>query len=133
MRSRRTVTSQVAAQQTEPKEHRSVSVGWGAGAAVQSVTLTVRRGGPTGALRSARTTALGTGGDRRSLPLSVGILPGDDTDTPVWIEALGCGDPNGCTPTTALVAQRAVVRFTRGHTEEVPLLLSLRVRGRRLR
>jgi hypothetical protein len=99
-------------------------VAWGAGAAVQSVTLTVRRNGPAGALRSARTTALGTGGDRRSLPLAVGILPGDDTDTPVWIEALGCDDPNGCTPTTAVVAQRAVVRFTRGRTEEVPLLLA---------
>ncbi|MDP3212795.1 MAG: SUMF1/EgtB/PvdO family nonheme iron enzyme [Deltaproteobacteria bacterium] len=99
-------------------------VAWGAGATVQSVTLTVRRGGPAGPLRSDRTTALGTGGDRRSLPLVVGILPGDDTDTPVWIEALGCGDPNGCTPTTAVVAQRAVVRFTRGQTEEVPLLLA---------
>jgi formylglycine-generating enzyme len=99
-------------------------VAWGAGAAVQSVTLTVRRGGPAGPLRSARTTALGLGGDRRPLPLSVGILPGDDTDTPVWIEALGCGDPNGCAPSTAVVAQRAVVRFTRGQTEEVPLLLA---------
>jgi hypothetical protein len=99
-------------------------VAWGAGAAVQSVTFTVRRGGPTGPLRSARTTALGVGGDRRPLPLSVGILPTVDIDTPVWIEALGCGDPNGCTPMTAVVAQRAVVRFTRGHTEEVPLLLA---------
>ncbi|MDO9018706.1 MAG: hypothetical protein Q8S73_07770 [Deltaproteobacteria bacterium] len=67
---------------------------------------------------------LGTGTDRQSLPLLVGVLPGDDTDTPVWIEALGCGDPNGCTPSVAIVAQRAVVRFTRGQTEEVPLLLA---------
>jgi hypothetical protein len=99
-------------------------VAWGAGRTVQSITLTVRRGGPTGPLRSTRTTALGMGGERRTLPLSVGILPGDDTDTPVWIEALGCGDPNGCTPSTAVVAQRAVVRFTRGQTEEVTLLLA---------
>lgn len=99
-------------------------VAWGAGRTVQSVTLTVRRGGPTGPLRSARTTALGMGGERRPLPLMVGILPTVDADTPVWIEALGCGDPNGCTPMTAVVAQRAVVRFTRGQTEEVPLLLA---------
>lgn len=99
-------------------------VAWGAGRTVQSVTLTVRRGGPTGPLRSARTTALGTGGERRPLPLLVGIVSADDTDTPVWIEALGCRDPNGCTVATAVVAQRAVVRFTRGQTEEVPLLLA---------
>lgn len=99
-------------------------VAWGAGAAVQAITLTVRRSGPTGPLRSARTTALGAGGERRSLPLLAGILPGDDLDTPVWIEALGCGDPNGCSPSAAVVAQRAVVRFTRGQTEEVTLLLA---------
>lgn len=99
-------------------------VPWGAGASVQSVSLTVRRGGPTGPLRSARTTTLGVGGERRPLPLLVGVLPGDDTDTPVWIEVLGCGDPNGCTASTAVVAQRAVVRFSRGQTEEVPLLLA---------
>jgi sulfatase modifying factor 1 len=99
-------------------------IAWGAGRTVQSVTLTVRRGGPTGPLRSARTTALGVGGERRPLPLLVGILPTVDTDTPVWIEVLGCGDPNGCTAATAVVAQRAVVRFAIGQTEEVPLLLA---------
>lgn len=99
-------------------------VAWGAGRTVQSVTLTVRRGGPTGPLRSARTTALGVGGERRPLPLLVGIVPTDDTDTPVWIEALGCRDPNGCTAATAVVAQRAVVRFAVGQTQEVPLLLA---------
>lgn len=99
-------------------------VAWGAGRTVQSVTLTVRRGGPTGPLRSARTTALGVGGERRPLPLLVGIVPADDTDTPVWIEALGCRAPNGCTVATAAVAQRAVVRFAVGQTEEVTLLLA---------
>jgi len=99
-------------------------VAWGAGRTVQSVTLTVRRGGPTGPLRSARTTALGVGGERRPLPLLVGIVPADDTETPVWIEALGCRDPNGCTAMTAAVAQRAVVRFAVGQTQEVPLLLA---------
>ena len=45
-------------------------------------------------------------------------------DTPVWVEALGCGDPNGCTTTTARVSQRAVVRFRLGQTEELPMLLA---------
>ncbi|MDB4930182.1 MAG: hypothetical protein JWM10_2666 [Myxococcaceae bacterium] len=98
---------------------------WGAGQTVQSVVLTVRRGGATGPLRSARTTALGEGGERRALPLLVGVTAGDDdVETPVWVEALGCGDPNGCTAATARVAQRAVVRFARGATQEVTLLLA---------
>jgi len=97
---------------------------WGAGQWVQSVVLTVRREGATGPLRSARTTALGAGGERRALPLLVGVTAGDDTDTPVWIEALGCGDLNGCTAATAVVAQRAVVRFTQEETQEVTLLLA---------
>lgn len=42
----------------------------------------------------------------------------------MWIEALGCGDPSGCSAAGAVVAQRAVVRFARGQTEEVPLLLA---------
>lgn len=54
----------------------------------------------------------------------MGVTAGDDLDTPVWIEALGCGGPNGCTAATAVVAQRAVVRFTRGETQEVTLLLA---------
>ncbi|MDO9018022.1 MAG: hypothetical protein Q8S73_06915, partial [Deltaproteobacteria bacterium] len=100
-------------------------VAWGAGQRVQSVVLTVRRGGSTGPLRSARTTALGEGGERRALPLLVGVIAADgDVETPVWIEALGCGDPNGCSAAGAVVAQRAVVRFARGQTEEVPLLLA---------
>ncbi|MDP3220504.1 MAG: hypothetical protein Q8S73_40805, partial [Deltaproteobacteria bacterium] len=100
-------------------------VAWGEGQSVQSVVLTVRRGGATGPLRSARTTALGAGDGRRALPLYVGVIAGDDdVETPVWIEALGCGDPNGCDVATARVVQRAVVRFTRGRTEEVPLLLA---------
>jgi len=78
-----------------------------------------------GPLRDTRTTVLGAGAGRLPLPLYVGVIPGDDdTATPVWIEALGCGAPNGCTAATAVVAQRAVVRFTRGQTEEVTLLLA---------
>jgi hypothetical protein len=57
--------------------------------------------------------------------LYVGVLAADgDTDTPVWIEALGCGGPNGCAVADAVVAQRAVVRFARGETQEVPLRLA---------
>jgi len=97
---------------------------WGPGQRVQSVVLVVRRAGASGPVRSARTTVLGAGGERRALPLYVGVIPaGDDVETPLWIEALGCGDPNGCTAATAVVAQRAVVRFTRGETQEVTLLL----------
>ncbi len=100
-------------------------VPWGAGQMVQSVVLSVRRGGATGPLRSARTTPLGDGGERRSLPLLVGVVAADDdADTPVWIEALGCGSPNGCTASDAVVAQRAVVRFARGQTQEITLLLA---------
>jgi hypothetical protein len=98
-------------------------VAWGLGRTVQSVVISVRRGGATGPLRSDRTTALGEGGGQ--LPMLVGVIETlGDTDTPVWIEALGCGDPNGCTAETAVVAQRAVVRFVAGQTLELPLLLA---------
>ncbi|MDO9022606.1 MAG: hypothetical protein Q8S73_43930 [Deltaproteobacteria bacterium] len=99
-------------------------VPWGEGQPLQSVVITVRRGGATGPLRSARTTALGTMPGRLRLPLYVGVIAGDDTDTPVWLEALGCADPNGCVAADATVSQRAVVRFVRGETQEVPLLLA---------
>lgn len=99
-------------------------VAWGVGHAVQSVVLSVRRESATGPLRSARTTALGAGADRGTLPLYVGVLPAVDSDAPVWVEALGCADPNGCTVADAVVAQRAVVAFARRQTLEVPLLLA---------
>ncbi|TAK24462.1 MAG: hypothetical protein EPO40_24055 [Myxococcaceae bacterium] len=97
---------------------------WGPGQRVQSVVLSVRREGAAGPLRDVRTTVLGADGERRPLPLLVGVNAGIDLQTPVWIEALGCGGPNGCTAATAVVAQRAVVRFTRGETQEVSLLLA---------
>jgi len=99
-------------------------VAWGVGRTVQSVVLTVRRGSATGPLRSARSMALGAEAARRTLPLYVGLLPAVDSDALVWIEALGCADPNGCTVSDAVVAQRAVVAFARGETLEVPLLLA---------
>lgn len=99
-------------------------VGWGEGERLQSVVLTVRRGSATGPLRSQRSTTLGRGGGRLPLPMWVGVVAADDADTPLWIEALGCGDPSGCTASTALLAQRAVVRFERGQTLEVRLVLA---------
>ncbi len=100
-------------------------VGWGPGQRVQSVLLSVRRGGADGPLRSARTTVLGVGAGHLPLPLYVGVLASDgNTDTPVWVEALGYGDPSGCTAPPAAVAQRAIVRFARGQTQELPLLLA---------
>ncbi|MDB4932250.1 MAG: hypothetical protein JWM10_4734, partial [Myxococcaceae bacterium] len=98
---------------------------WGPGRTVQSVVLTVRRGGHDGAVRSVRTTALGAPPERQALPLYVGVIPLDgDTDAPLWIEALGCGGPNGCAAAQAVVAQRAIVRFSPGETLELPLLLA---------
>ena len=98
---------------------------WGPGQRVQSVVLVVRRAGASGLIRSARTTVLGAGREQRALPLVVGVIPADDdVETPLWIEALGCGDPRGCREATAVVAQRAVVRFTRGETQKVTLLLA---------
>ncbi len=100
-------------------------VAWGSGEALQSLAISVRRVGPDGPLRSARVTALGTETGRAQLPFAVGLIAADDeVDDPVWIEVLGCPGPNGCEPTTARVMQRAVVRFTRGRTEELPLLLA---------
>ncbi len=88
---------------------------WGPDREVQAVVLSVRRGGAGGPLRSTRTIPLGPGTERHELPLYVGLIESDDDmDTPVWVEALGCGDPNGCTTTTARVSQRAVVRFRLG-------------------
>ncbi len=104
-------------------------IAWGPDLRVQSVVISVRRGGATGPLRSARTTALGVGGERRVLPLYVGVIADSDINTPVWIEALGCGDPSGCTAATAVVAQRAVVPFARGETLEVSLVLAARCAG----
>ena len=106
---------------------------WGADRTVQAVVLTVRRSGPDGPVRGMRTTALGTEGSRQPLPLLVGVIPAsDDVDTPLWIEVLGCGEPNGdgCTAATARVTQRAVVTFVRGQTQELPLLLAQRCLGR---
>lgn len=103
---------------------------WGEGQRVQSVAVEVRRGGPTGALRSQRVSALGVAAGRQRLPMFVGVRESaGDTDTPVWIEVLGCAVPNGCDRDTAVVTQRALVRFQEGATLEVPLLLASACEG----
>jgi hypothetical protein len=105
---------------------------WGAGGAIQSVTLEVRRGDGSGPLRSRRTTALGAGAGRQSLPLWVTVASADDSDSsPVWVEALGCATADGCTRDTAVVAQRASVRFIHGEVGVVRLLLAAACVSRR--
>lgn len=82
---------------------------WGFGERVQSVVLHVRRGGVGGAWSRMHTTGLA------AVPVSVALLGSEgEAGAPVWVEALGCGSPDGCTAATALVAQRAVGRFARG-------------------
>lgn len=105
---------------------------WGAGGLIQSVTLEMRRGDQDGALRSRRTSALGEASGRQGLPLWVTVVSTDESDaSPLWVEALGCGTPDGCTRETAVVAQRASVRFVMGETGMVRLLLADACRARR--
>ena len=100
-------------------------VPWGVGQRVQSVVLEVRRAGPNGPLRSSQSTAVGTGAGRRPLPLFVGVSETNgDTDTPLWIEALGCAQSSGCTRESAVSVQRALVRFVPEQTVELTMLLS---------
>jgi sulfatase modifying factor 1 len=98
---------------------------WGRGRRLQSVMVQVHRGSASGPLLAARTLALGEGPGAVAIPFTVGLVAtaSDDRD-PVWIEGLGCGAPDGCTRATAITFQRAVVRFVRGQTLELPLLLS---------
>ncbi len=102
---------------------------WGVGATVQSLVVSVRRNGGDGALRDRRTIVLGSAAGQRSLPLRVGVVAGDDVGTPMWIEALGCAGPDGCTATQAVVSQRAVVRFEARRTLELPLRLTAECAG----
>jgi alpha-tubulin suppressor-like RCC1 family protein len=107
---------------------------WGEGAAIESVVLEVRRGGAAGPIRSLRTSVLGRSEGRRSLPLRVWVLESSgDVDTPLWVEALGCASPDGCTRASAVVAQRAVVRFQPEQTLELPMLLAAACVGVRCR
>jgi len=73
---------------------------------------------------------LGRGTGRNGLPLRVWVLESSgDLEAPLWVEALGCGNPNGCTRGDAVVAQRALVRFVPERTVELPLLLAAACAG----
>ncbi|MFO0624752.1 MAG: SUMF1/EgtB/PvdO family nonheme iron enzyme [Polyangiales bacterium] len=98
---------------------------WGPGGELESVVLEVRRGGAEGLLRDRRTTALGTNSGRTSLALWVSIAARDPGDaSPLWLEALGCAQPDGCTRDTAVVVQRATVRFARQQSGTLQMLLA---------
>jgi hypothetical protein len=93
---------------------------WGPTGMIQSVVLDVRRDGAYGRLRSRRTTALGQGTARQPLPLWVTIVSADDADeSPLWIEALACRTPDGCTHESAHMVQRASVYFAPGEPIKV--------------
>ncbi len=105
---------------------------WGPSSELQSVVLEVRRSGATGPQRSYRSHPLGTDKGRWSLPLRVGLYPrpeDDDTATPLWVEALGCATPNGCTRDDAVVAQRAIVSFAPQQTLDLRMVLAFSCRG----
>lgn len=120
---------------TQPRTEIVVSVDseleWGTARTLQSVVVSVRRGSASGPLRDQRTSVLGVDSGRRTLPFLVGVTPdaADDVDTPLWIEVLGCAAPGSCDATNAVVAQRAVVRFQRGRTLGLPMLLAAACRG----
>ncbi|MDP3220896.1 MAG: lamin tail domain-containing protein, partial [Deltaproteobacteria bacterium] len=96
---------------------------WGPGRAVQSVVLEVRREGPSGPLRSLRTTVVGDAVEQRTLPFTVGVLPADGTDAPVWLRLLGCASPLGCSATDAVARAEVSERFVPDQTLDVALVL----------
>jgi len=98
---------------------------WGPGQAVQSVVLEIRREGPSGPLRSLRTTVVGTATGQRPLPFTVGVTPADDSDAPVWFRLLGCSSSVGCTPADAVARAEAAERFVPGLTRDVALALGV--------
>jgi hypothetical protein len=98
---------------------------WGLGERVQSVSLLLRRGGEGGMWSRVHTAGLGVGPEGEAVDFSVGVLgTREEAGAPVWVEALGCSGPDGCTAATALVAQRAVGRVPRG-SERATLSLRL--------
>ncbi|MBK6528241.1 MAG: SUMF1/EgtB/PvdO family nonheme iron enzyme [Deltaproteobacteria bacterium] len=98
---------------------------WGPTGMIQSVVLEIRRGDQDGVLRSRRMTAVGPDDGLQALPLWVTVVSLDESDgSPLWVQALGCARPTGCTRETAVVAQRASVRFAKGWTGELRLLLA---------
>lgn len=100
---------------------------WGPGAEIESIVLEVRRQDANGPLRDRRSTTLGVGVGQLSPALWILVSASDPSDTsPVWLEALGCAGPDGCTRETAVVHQRALLQFAIRRSTAVQLLLSRR-------
>jgi hypothetical protein len=100
---------------------------WGPGAEIESIVLEVRRQDANGPLRDRRSTTLGVGVGQLSPALWILVSANDPADTsPVWLEALGCAGPDGCTRETAVVLQRASLQFALRRSTAVQLMLSRR-------
>ncbi|MDB4930507.1 MAG: regulator of chromosome condensation, partial [Myxococcaceae bacterium] len=102
---------------------------YGPGADLVSLQVTVRSGGPSGALRDQRSIVLGRAAGQSSLPLSFGVAPiGGDTSRVFWIEVSGCG-LLGCMDRPPLVTSRALVGFVPEQTLRLDLFLTQTCRG----
>lgn len=128
------VAALASAQCSRPRTEVVVTVqseiAWGVGRELQSLVVTVRRGGSDGVTRWQQTRPLGTEAGQWGLPLSFGLYPADASDaTPVGVEVLGCAARDGCSASNALVAQRAVVSYRSEQTVGVDLWLVARCRG----
>ena len=105
----------------------------GDGAALQSLVVTVRRGGMDGPLRCAEGDAfgcpmvlrLGTGDGQHTLPLTFVVTPTEPSDrTRVWVEILGCGAAQGCSSGEAVVSWSRVLAYVSDQTETVEVSLT---------
>ena len=89
---------------------------------LQSVVITVRRGGPEGMTRGDLSHALDDSSSEWTLPLTFVTYPEDETShEPVWIEVLGCHSADRCGPQSAVAAQRALVAYLPGQIAELDL------------
>ncbi len=115
---------------TEIVARVSTDLSTGPGAALQSLTIEVRRGGPAGELRLQHRAVLGAGTGEWTLPSTIGLLPKDgDTGATVWIAVSGCESRASCEASTAVVTQRAVVSYVRDETLLLDLVLASRCAG----
>ena len=108
-------------------------VRWGDGALLQSLAVTVRRGGMDGPLRCGEGDAfgcpmvlrLGTGDGQRQLPLTFVLTPAEASDrTSAWVEVLGCGAATGCSSRDAVVSWSRVLAYTSEATVPVEVFLT---------
>ncbi len=125
-------TSCTAVPATELVVRVDSTLPWGPAQTIQSVVLEIRREGPSGPLRSLRTTVVGPAAEQRALPFTVGVLPDaatNDTTTPVWLRLLGCSSPLGCTSADAVARVEATERFVVDARRDVALVLGGGVDG----